>query len=184
MYTIGQLAKSFGLSRSTLLYYDRAGLLNPRGRKRGDYRYYDEKDAARLERIRCYREAGLSVATIRGILNGNARGGLRTILESRLCELNDEIRALREQQHLLATLLGRHSLGTRERITDRRTWVALLRSAGYDEAAMNEWHARFEYSDPRKHEQFLRRLGIPTEEIRTIRAAAKRAAPESPSIKR
>ena len=30
MYTIGKLAKAFGLSRSTLLYYDSIGLLNMR----------------------------------------------------------------------------------------------------------------------------------------------------------
>ena len=183
MYTVSQLARAFGLSRSTLLYYDRVGLLCPCGRPKGAYRLYDEKDFSRLERIRQYREAGLSVATILAILNKKARGDMRDILENRLGELNAEIRGLREQQHLLATLLGNLPTGKNGRVPNKKAWVALLQSAGYDEGAMNEWHARFEHSDPRKHEQFLHRLGITADEIRTIRAAAKRPAPETPSVR-
>ena len=48
--TVGRLAKRFGLSRSTLLYYDRLGLLCPSGRSGGDYRLYEDADAQRLDR--------------------------------------------------------------------------------------------------------------------------------------
>ena len=41
----GELAKSAGLSRSTLLYYDRLGLLRPVGRSESNYRLYSATDA-------------------------------------------------------------------------------------------------------------------------------------------
>jgi len=47
MYTVGSLARSFGLSRSTLLYYDSIGLCKPSGRSAANYRTYTENDRAR-----------------------------------------------------------------------------------------------------------------------------------------
>jgi DNA-binding transcriptional MerR regulator len=43
-YSISKLARAFGLSRSTLLYYDRIGLLAASGRTGSGYRCYSEKD--------------------------------------------------------------------------------------------------------------------------------------------
>ena len=52
MYTVGQLAKLFGLSRSTLLYYDEIGLLSPSARSASNYRLYSEADIRRVRIIR------------------------------------------------------------------------------------------------------------------------------------
>jgi DNA-binding transcriptional MerR regulator len=54
VYTIGRIARIFGLSRSTLLYYDSIGLLTPTGRSDAGYRLYSEDDRKRLERINDY----------------------------------------------------------------------------------------------------------------------------------
>jgi DNA-binding transcriptional MerR regulator len=51
MTTISALARRFHLSRSTLLYYDRIGLLRPGGRSLKAYRQYGETEVARLEQI-------------------------------------------------------------------------------------------------------------------------------------
>ena len=45
--TITRLAKQFKLSRSTLLYYDRIGLLRPSGRSPSNYRLYTGSDRQR-----------------------------------------------------------------------------------------------------------------------------------------
>ena len=42
--TVGRLARAFGLSRSTLLYYDSIGLLRPTGRSPANYRLYTRAD--------------------------------------------------------------------------------------------------------------------------------------------
>ncbi|MEN8133472.1 MAG: MerR family DNA-binding transcriptional regulator [Pseudomonadota bacterium] len=47
MFTIGQIGKRFGISRSTLLYYDAIGLLRPSGRSTANYRLYTEDDMLR-----------------------------------------------------------------------------------------------------------------------------------------
>jgi len=41
-YSISKLARACGRSRSTLLYYDRLGLLKPSGRTGSGYRYYTD----------------------------------------------------------------------------------------------------------------------------------------------
>ena len=59
MESIGQVGRRFGISRSTLLYYDRIGLLRASARTGARYRRYSEEDARRLELVRLYRAADL-----------------------------------------------------------------------------------------------------------------------------
>jgi DNA-binding transcriptional MerR regulator/SAM-dependent methyltransferase len=175
MYTVGRLAKRHGLSRSTLLYYDRIGLLRPSGHAKGEYRRYSAQDDRRLARICEYRRAGIGLAEIGRMLDEPAGSGVAGALENRLAELNREMEGLREQQRLVAGLLGRSDLLAGAGPMDKGTWVSLLSAAGFSEADMRNWHVRFERSAPEKHELFLRALRIPEGEISAIRAMA--AAP-------
>ena len=102
--TVGRLARRFGLSRTTLLYYDRIGLLRPSARTSSRYRLYSGKDVRRLERITAYREAGLPLAEIRAILDGPT-SRTAAILEAHLETLNRKIGGLRRQQRTVASLL-------------------------------------------------------------------------------
>ncbi len=61
MYTIRKLAAEFGLSRSTLLYYDSIGLLKPSSRSESGYRQYSEGDNKQLRQICTYRQMGLQL---------------------------------------------------------------------------------------------------------------------------
>lgn len=173
METIGRLARRYGLSRSTLLYYDRLGLLRPAARSGANYRRYGREDARRLELICLYRSAGVPLAGIRRILDGPA-GAVRGVLEARLAALQAEIAALRGQQDVVLRVLQRPDLALRYRGLDRRGWVALLRAVGLDEPAMRRWHAAFEAAAPDAHREFLRTLRIPEREIGRIRRAARR----------
>ncbi|MCJ2166184.1 MULTISPECIES: MerR family transcriptional regulator [unclassified Pseudodesulfovibrio] len=177
MYTVGRLAKKHGLSRSTLLYYDRIGLLRPDGHAKGEYRQYSAQDHARLTRICEYRRAGISLDDIARMLDEPAATGMAEVLENRLTELNREMDGLREQQRLVAGLLGRSDLLNEAGVMDKATWVSLLSAAGFSEQDMRRWHVRFERSAPDKHAQFLRSLHIPDGEISAIRAMA--AAPHA-----
>lgn len=177
MYTVGRLAKRHGLSRSTLLYYDRIGLLRPSGHAKGEYRQYSKNDDARLTQICEYRRAGIALKDIIRILDDHAGTGLTKALETRLKELNEEMLALKSQQQLVAQLLGRTDLLTEHEAMDKATWVSLLEAAGFSEDDMRRWHIQFERSAPGKHETFLRRLHIPDNEISAIRAMA--AAPQA-----
>ena len=89
-YTISQTARACGLSRSTLLYYDRIGLLRPSGRTASGYRYYTDAGRARLERVRHFREAGLTLKQIRNVLSSGGKPGTK-LLEKRLRETAEKI---------------------------------------------------------------------------------------------
>lgn len=171
MFTVGRLARKFGLSRSTLLYYDRIGLLRPSSRTGKGYREYGDRDARRLEQICGYRRAGLRLEDIRQILD--TRGGkLSSVLERRLNELNDEIRLLQEQQRVIVGLLENRGRLARVRVMNRERWISLLGAAGFSAEDMRRWHVQFERSAPDKHREFLEFLCFGEREIRRIRSRA------------
>ncbi|OGW40133.1 MAG: MerR family transcriptional regulator [Nitrospirae bacterium GWD2_57_9] len=169
MYTIGQLAKTSALSRSTLLYYDSIGLFSPSGRSSSNYRTYTDADRARLEQICTYRRTGLSLRDIGRIMKTRGRQGLVPLLEKRLDELSREIRALRSQQHFIVKLFKNDRAISRIRVMDKGSWIKLLETAGLDEAARDKWHAEFERLAPEAHQDFLEALGIPVKEVALIR---------------
>lgn len=178
MKTVRQVAQVFGLSRATLLYYDRIGLLRPFHRTAAGHRLYDAADEARLARIRELRAAGMALEDIDGVLEPDARfrSSLDEALERRLAELNHEIAALRRQQQVVLALLQQAGAADRARVMTRERWVALLTAAGMDEQDRRRWHQEFERLSPEAHQDFLESLGIPPDEIRGIRARSAQSA--------
>lgn len=174
--TISQLAKLAGLSRSTLLYYDRIGLLAAAGRSQAGYRLYSEQNLQRLERICALRAAGLSLKDIQKMLAAKSAPGVQ-ILERRLAELGAEAVRIRQQQHLIAEMLKQVPRKKKIQVMDKAEWVRLLAAAGMDEAAMRNWHTEFERSAPEMHREFLLSLGIPSAEVRTIRKWSSEKSP-------
>jgi MerR family transcriptional regulator, thiopeptide resistance regulator len=170
--SISQLARRFGLSRSTLLYYDRIGLLRANARTAAGYRCYGVREEQRLRRICELRKAGLAMRDIRVML-GDAPGARSDVIARRLAEIAAQIVSLRHQQRLLAALHGRLSRKLLPPLLDKATWIEMLRQAGMDERAMFRWHAEFERRAPEEHEQFLGLLGIPADEIAVIRRRSR-----------
>ena len=169
VYRISQLARLFRLSRSTLLYYDRIGLLRPSGRTGANYREYSDADRMRLEQICRYRRTGMSLETIASVLAAPRQKTVKA-LERRLEALNREIHDLRSQQQTIVDLLKDKSVIAGTRVMDKQRWVAVLRAAGLDDAAMGQWHVAFERMSPEAHQDFLESLGIDAAEIAEIRS--------------
>lgn len=166
MITIRALAKAFGLSRSTLLYYDRIGLLPADGRNQAGYRIYSQAAVVRLQNIVEWRQLGLDLARIAAILDGTEAARNRLLAE-RAGEVQGELRALFEQLRLLHRILGQESWPAA--LMDRTRWSHLMASFGLDETQMLEWHRAFERQAPSAHEHFLHGLGLPQKEIDAIR---------------
>ena len=175
--TISNLGRLFGLSRSTLLYYDRIGLLTPSGRTLAGYRCYSEADRLRLERICGFRRAGLALEEIRTILASGKPSA--AVLERRFHEIGEEIRILRVKQGLLSRMLTGIASAKGPPAVDRDLWVEMLRAAGMDDRAMARWHAEFEQRAPEAHREFLLSLGIPEAEAQEIRNWSRLAAAEA-----
>jgi len=168
--TISNLAKRFGLSRSTLLYYDSKKLLSPSGHEKGDYRIYGEDEVKRLEKICMYRNAGLSLKAIKKILD-IPDTNFTTILSSRFEELNREMSKLQEQQRIIAGLLQNTSLLKQKKMT-KQLWTSILRASGLSEPEMRNWHIIFEREAPEQHKAFLKYLQIPDTDIEIIKSWA------------
>jgi DNA-binding transcriptional MerR regulator len=174
-YSISRLARAFGLSRSTLLYYDRIGLLAPSGRTGSGYRCYSEKDYRRLERICQFREAGLTLKDIRGVLSSGGKPGAK-LLEKRMRETAATIVDLKNQQRVLARMLGR--IARTSGPVDVELWVDMLEAAGMDEKGRKRWHTEFERRAPEAHNEFLLSLGIARDEVTKIRRWSRGEIPE------
>lgn len=168
MFRVTELARMFGLSRSTLLYYDRIGLLTPSGRSEAGYRLYSQGNRDRLSTICSFRQAGLSIEDIQRVLSMEEDSNA-AVLNRRMRELCEEIRTLQAQQHLLGKMLQVQSQGELPVKVDKEAWVEMLRAAGMDEAAMRRWHIEFERRAPEAHHQFLLSLGVSEEEAFSIR---------------
>lgn len=63
-YTIGEVSKMFGLSISTLRYYDKEGLFPNIERKSG-IRKFSEKEIDSLKIIECLKKSGLEIKEIK-----------------------------------------------------------------------------------------------------------------------
>lgn len=71
-FTIGDLAREFGVTLRTLRFYEHRGLLQPR--REGLARFYDEKAKARLALILKGKQLGFTLTEIRAMLAANDRG--------------------------------------------------------------------------------------------------------------
>lgn len=172
MFTIGQVAKKYGLSRSTLIYYDNIGILTPSGRSESNYRLYSDNDLKKMDRMMLFRSAGLSLDSIPSLLDKKG-DDLNSSLEHRLSSINNEIQGLRNQQKVILTILENESAVKGTRVITKETWVSLLKAAGLDEDGMRNWHVEFEKTSPEAHQDFLESIGIEKDEIISIREWSK-----------
>lgn len=172
--SITAFAKRYGLSRATLLYYDRIGLLSPSGRSAAGHRFYGPDATARMNRIDVLRRAGLPLAAIRSLLrDGAASDDLTRAVERQLEELNREQAALSAKRRLLLGILARDAGFVDRTAMTVDLWVALLAEAGLDANARQRWHRAFERDAPDDHQAFLASLGLPDGEIEAIRARSR-----------
>jgi len=173
MRTISQIAGMFRLSRSTLLYYDAAGLFSASRRSAAGYRMYSDEDVERLKVIRQLRDLGVSVLKIKKYLSQPDRGAT-TILLQRIFAINAEIGTLRDQQEAILSLVEAEGLvkGARRRLNDR---AQLISDAGVTEQNYLRLHRSFESASPESHRRFLRHLGFsPAEVTRLLREIKKK----------
>lgn len=169
MLTVTKLAKRCGISRATVLYYERQGLLVPARRSDNGYRWYGDKEIERLQAIVSYRSYGIAVANIAALLDRNDDRSQWKILKDHFSGLEQEVKLLRKQQQAIIALLQQPKLLEQNMVTKER-WVEIMKAAGFDEGAMKRWHQKFEAMEPAEHQLFLESLGIEEAEIKQIRS--------------
>jgi MerR family copper efflux transcriptional regulator len=86
---IGQLAKRGGVGIDTVRYYERNGLLEPRGRLASGYRRYGELEVARLRFIRRAQALGFTLKEVKELLALSAQRDVGRVKRSAQAKLRD-----------------------------------------------------------------------------------------------
>jgi MerR family transcriptional regulator, thiopeptide resistance regulator len=175
MMTICALANSSGLSRSTLLYYDRLNLLKPFRRSRAGYRLYSSAEADRLEQICLYRQMGIPLKNMKKLLDKSDANASVKILHRQFRVIGREIANLRKQQRCILELLKQKQLQQGVEMINKDRWVDIMRAAGLSDQDMQNWHIQFEKMEPEAHQEFLESLGIKSAEISKIREWSRKS---------
>jgi DNA-binding transcriptional MerR regulator len=96
-YTIGDLAREFGVTLRTLRFYEDRGLLSPR--RDGMARIYDARDRERLSVILKGKQLGFTLTEIRAMLAEERSGnGPAMNLKLTMDQIEDQIRHLEQQK--------------------------------------------------------------------------------------
>lgn len=143
MYRISELAQHVGLSRSTLLYYEKLGLISAKRQANG-YRSYSENDLQRLVLLQQLQAGGLSLKECQACLEAKID---REKLLHRLDVLDDEIAKKQKARELLSSMLGMNS--------------------------MREWHQTIEQQAPSAHLDWLMKQGFDEKQAMRLKWLSK-----------
>ncbi|MGF1689326.1 MerR family transcriptional regulator [Photobacterium japonica] len=152
MYRISQLADKLGISRTTLLYYEKLGLIKGRRLDNG-YRSYTEHDVQRLTLLQNLQAGGLTLKECQACLETKVE---RHMLAERLRLLDEEIAHKQQARQLLAAMLGESSLTDWHQTLEQQApdaHLAWLIKQGFDEkqAMRLKWLSK----DMNTHEQYM-----------------------------
>ncbi|MGI9889566.1 MerR family transcriptional regulator [Vibrio chagasii] len=156
MYRISELAELVGLSRSTLLYYGKLGLIEAQRQSNG-YRLYSEKDLQRVRLLQQLQAGGLTLKECQACLDAKIE---RSLLENRLKQLDEELVQKQRSRDLLAAMLGESGLEEWHESMDKLAPDAHLDwliKQGFDEkqALRLKWLSK----DMNEHEQYMADFG-------------------------
>ena len=101
---VSEMAALHGVSRQTLILYDRNGLLKPEHVGANGYRYYSIDQVPRLRLICLLKEMGVPLARIGKYLEECSVDGMHELLVERMSQIDAEIDRLRLQQEEIAQL--------------------------------------------------------------------------------
>ena len=108
MKTVHDVCKETGITRKTLFYYDKIGLLKPTNRNGKQHgKMYSSSAIARLKTIMAYQSCGLTLKEIDAILNQD--GDEEAILQQAKTRLSKTMKKLEHQIRLLDALLQSRS---------------------------------------------------------------------------
>lgn len=143
MYHISELAQHVNLSRSTLLYYEKLGLIKAKRQTNG-YRYYSDNDLQRIRLLQQLQAGGLTLKECQSCLDGKIN---RDMLMDRLQVLEQEIATKQHAKQLLSSMLGM-------------------------DASCN-WHETIERTAPLAHLEWLKQQGFNEKEALRLKWLSK-----------
>ncbi|NTH24972.1 helix-turn-helix domain-containing protein [Agrobacterium rhizogenes] len=112
VFTIGNLAKSAGVTTPTIRFYEEIGLIPKARRSQCGQRYYEDEDVFRVTFIKQCRDFGFSIDQIRVLLELSVRSDrncieTRDIAQGHLDEVRQKMEELRKLEARLETFVKR-----------------------------------------------------------------------------
>ncbi len=145
MYRISELGQRVSLARSTLLYYEKLGLIEA-SRDGNGYRAFSEEQLQRLKLVQQLLAAGLSLKEARRCLQGQLP---KNDLVQKLTQLDLEIAAKQQARTLLAALLG------------------------CDDVRLRSWHQQLAREAPKAHLNWLQQQGFSEKDAQRLQWLSK-----------
>ena len=110
---IGDLVEKSGVTASTIRFYERNGLVHSHEgeSKTNNYRHYPEDNVERLKFFTQAREAGMSVAELKSLMEAIGDGcdekAGRKVIEERIADLSERVDQINKVVHFLQSQLAR-----------------------------------------------------------------------------
>lgn len=105
LYSIGETAKLNHVSVKSLRHYDEIGLLKPRHVDPDTgYRYYLYSQFSFIDKIKRYKNIGMSLMELKDLFQGQDLDRLASFLEEQKRKLDEEEQLLREKRQDVAWL--------------------------------------------------------------------------------
>jgi len=127
--TTSQFAKIHAINKRTLHYYDTIGLFSPHSKGDNNYRYYDDSQGIQLEHIRMLKELNMSIKEIKEYLNNPNQADFLRIADTKLKEIDREIRRLKKSKQIL--LLKKKQLELCSQIKNREIRIIEYKKEHY-----------------------------------------------------
>lgn len=101
-YKISEVAKTFGISRETLIYYDTIGLFKPAYTdETNGYRYYTNENISDLYFIMMLKKANFSLKEIKNYMNAKTSEESLNILNEKLKHIEKQMEILKNSAEIL-----------------------------------------------------------------------------------
>lgn len=100
-FLVSEVGKKYGVSRTSLIYYDNIGLLTPEHIEDNKYRYYSFEDMEKLELILTLKESGLSLKDIKKFMHDPSYDKSAELLRKQKRIIDDKILELQKLQLIL-----------------------------------------------------------------------------------
>ncbi len=131
-YQVSELALKCNVSKDTVRYYAKIGLLKPKRNENNGYQTFSERDIKHLDFIRRAQYLGYSLKEIKHIIEQSKKGSspcplVRDFIQQRLKSNKERLAQLMELQHHMEEALAKWQ-GMPDGIPDGNSICALIES--------------------------------------------------------
>ena len=135
-FTAGELSRLSGISKQTILFYDKKGILKPQFTdEKNGYRYYSADQLELLDSILMLKEMGLSLEEIRNFLEKRTGNDALFLMRKQLSDIHNKIQHLQ----LVEKRLSRKVLSLEDYYANREE-VVFLQHAKAEILAVEKVH--------------------------------------------